>query len=658
MHGLPELIVRRGPDSGARAKIGDELLIGRSARLGSGLHTNFLSLSDAEISRRHVRIFREDDRYFVEDLGSTNGTLMRGRFLRPGQTLALEDGDEIFFGNTQAVFRLRAGTNHQAADFDRAGGIGGDEALEVLSDPDFQPEVSMVVDASRLLQRLRGEGRDEAPVADEVLVKRMQAIVQVGVALGAITDRDELFRRIAELLFDIFEGADRAFVVGLDRKRNKLRTLVRRSRQGELSSREFALSRSIARQVIGEGKALLLMDAQGDQRFAGQDSVLNLAIRSVMCAPLMHDEEILGLIQVDTRRGPEAFASEDLEILTGISAQVAIAMKNASLYEDIEELFEGFVKASVQAIEARDPTTAGHSFRVADYTEQLAIAVDRADAPTVRQIRFDREQIQEIRYAALLHDFGKVGVRERVLTKAKKLYPHELRELRLRFRYAKACLERKAWLDLLNLSEAREMSPEAFRQHRQRVEAEVQDEIRKLDRFLETIIDVNEPDYYYDKNTGKLQEIHGYRFIDREGDILPLLGDHEFSVLSFAHGSLNPEERREIESHVSHTFEFLSLIPWTRPLARIPEIAHAHHEKLDGTGYPLGLGADEIPVQSKIMAIADIYDALTAGDRPYREGISSDLALTILENEVQEGKLDGDLFRVFVESEAYRSRLG
>ncbi|HEB67336.1 MAG TPA: hypothetical protein ENI93_05255, partial [Gammaproteobacteria bacterium] len=143
-----------------------------------------------------------------------------------------------------------------------------------------------------------------------------------------------------------------------------------------------------------------------------------------------------------------------------------------------------------------------------------------------------------------------------------------------------------------------------------------------------------------------------------EGESLPLLGDYEFSVLSFAHGSLNPEERREIESHVSHTFEFLSLIPWTRPLARIPEIAHAHHEKLDGTGYPLGLSADEIPVQSKIMAIADIYDALTAGDRPYREGISSDLALNILENEVKEGKLDGDLFKVFVDSEAYRSRLG
>jgi len=617
---LPELIVRRGPDSGARARIGDELLIGRSARLGSGLHANFLSLSDAEISRRHVRIFREGDRYFVEDLGSTNGTLMRGRFIRPGQILALEDGDEIFFGNSQAVFRLRAGTDSQVADIDLAGGISGEEGLEMLSGQDFQPEVSMVVDASRLLQRLRGASREETPVADEVLVKRMQAIVQVSVALGAITDRDELFRRIAELLFDIFAGADRAFVVALDRKRNKLRTLVRRSREGELSSREFALSRSIARQVMEEGK--------------------------------------LGLIQVDTRRGPEAFSSEDLEILTGISAQVAIAMKNASLYEDIEGLFEGFVKASVQAIEARDPTTAGHSFRVADYTEQLAIAVDRADLPSIRHVVFDRDQIQEIRYAALLHDFGKVGVRERVLTKAKKLYPYELRELRLRFQYAKACLERKAWLDLLDLSEAREMSPEEFRQHREQVEAEVREEIRKLDRFLETVIEVNEPDYYYDKNTGRLQEIHDYRFRDREGESLPLLGDYEFSVLSFAHGSLNPEERREIESHVSHTFEFLSLIPWTRPLARIPEIAHAHHEKLDGTGYPLGLSAEEIPVQSKIMAIADIFDALTAGDRPYREGISTDLALTILENEVKEGKLDGDLFKVFVDSEAYRSRLG
>ncbi len=654
---MPELIIRRGPDSGTRAPLADQLVIGRSARLGPGLHDDFLSLSDAEISRRHVRIFREGERWFVEDLGSTNGTLMRGRFIRQGQILGLEDGDEIFFGNSQAVFRLRAGADSQVAEFDLAGGSGG-EGVEVLSGHDFQPEVSMVVDASRLLRRLRGRDQEAAAVADEVLIKRMQAIVQVSVALGAITDRSELLRRIAELLFDIFAGAERAFVVGLDRRSRKLRTLVRRSRQGELSPREFALSRTIVRQVVEEGNALLLKDAQGDQRFAGQDSVMDLAIRSVMCAPLLHEDEVLGLIQVDTRQGPEAFSSEDLEILTGISAQVAIAMKNANLYEDIEGLFEGFVKASVQAIEARDPTTAGHSFRVADYTEQLAIAVDRADRPTLRDVRFDRDQIQEIRYAALLHDFGKVGVRERVLTKAKKLYPYELRELRLRFQYAKACLERKAYLDLLNVAEAREMSPEEFRRHREEVEAALRQEIAQLDRFLETIIEVNEPDYYYDKNTGRLQAIHDYRFLDREGEPMPLLGDYEFSVLSFAHGSLNPEERREIESHVSHTFEFLSLIPWTRPLSRIPEIAHAHHEKLDGTGYPLGLSADEIPVQSKIMAIADIFDALTAGDRPYREGISTVMALNILENEVNDGKLDGELFRVFVESEAYKSRLG
>jgi len=657
---LAELIIRRGPDSGTRVQVAGDLIIGRSARVGSGLHAGFLSLNDAEISRRHVRLFREGTCWFVEDLGSTNGTLLHGRFLRPGQPRELADGDEIFFGNSQAVFRLRsapAETDTGVADFDLAAGSDG-EGLPIVSERDFQPDVSMVVDASRLLQRLRGAAPDEVAPTDDALFKRMQAIVQVSVALGAITDRHELYRRIAELLFEIFAGAERVFVVALDRRTGRYRTLVRRSREGELTAGEYALSRTIVRQVVEQGNALLLMDALGDRRFGAQDSVVNLAIRSVMCAPLLHDEEVLGLIQVDTREGPDAFSSEDLEILTGISAQVAVAMKNARLYEDIEGLFEGFVKASVQAIEARDPTTAGHSFRVADYTERLAMAVDRADLPALRAVRFDREQIQEIRYAALLHDFGKVGVRERVLTKAKKLYPYELRELRLRFQYAKACLERQAWRDLLDLSEAGTMSPAEFRRHREEVEAQVQEEIRKLDGFLETILEINEPDYYYDKNTGRLQAIHDYRFTDREGESLPLIGEYEFSVLSFAHGSLNPEERREIESHVSHTFEFLSLIPWTRPLARIPEIAHAHHEKLDGTGYPLGLTAEEIPVQSKIMAIADIFDALTAGDRPYREGISPDLALAILGNEVKEGKLDGALFRVFVDAGIHRARTG
>ncbi len=656
---MAELIIRQGPDSGIRSMIADELVLGRSSRNTDDQH--FLRLTDAEISRRHLRIFQNSDGYFVEDLQSTNGTLICGKFLKPGEPQALKDGDEVFFGNTQAVFRLpeSPAVASELAEFDlspppSAATKAGQ--LHILSAEDKQPDVSMIVDASQILLQLRDQVTDDAAMNKE-LARRMQAMVQVSIALGAITDLDALLAKIMELIFKIFAGADRAIVVAFKADTNQIQPLIIRDRECDIpSTEEMVLSRTIVNQVLEQKHALMLMDAQSDRRFGSQDSVVDLAIRSVMCAPLLYENDVLGLIQVDSRQSSHMFTAEDLEILTGISAQMAISMKNSQLYQEIEGLFEGFVKASVQAIEARDPSTAGHSFRVADHTEQLAIAVDRTGEHGLRDIVFSREQIQEVRYAALLHDFGKVGVREHVLTKAKKLYPHELGELKLRIKYAKACLERKAYKELVDKYQSGEYSPSEIQVQRVRLEEQLQQELARLNEFLVMILEVNEPEYVYDKNKGRLHELNDYRFHDRDEQQIQLLTDFEFSVLSFSRGSLNPEERREIESHVSHTFEFLSLIPWTGQFAGVPDIAHAHHEKLDGTGYPQGLLADQIPVQSKIMAIADIYDALTAGDRPYRRGVPTETALHVIEKEVKLGKLDEQMFRVFVESESYKLR--
>ena len=657
---MAELIIRQGPDSGTRFKIEQELILGRSSQSRAN-DPKFLRLSDAEISRQHMRIFQNGEGYFVEDLHSTNGTLLEGKFLQPGAAQELKDGDELYFGNSQAVFRLQdvPATQSRVVDFDLAPVKSGHRTtseLHVISGDEDQPDVSMIVDASQILMQLRDKVSGDAELNKE-LVKRMQAMIQVSIALGAITDLDELLAKIMQLIFDIFEGADRAFVVAYKAKTNQFRPLIMRNRDSEIPPGEdIALSRTIINQVLEQKHALLLMDALGDQRFSNHDSIQDLSIRSVMCAPLLYENDVLGLIQIDTRQSSHVFTAEDLDVLTGISAQMAISMKNSQLYQEIEGLFEGFVTASVQAIEARDPSTAGHSFRVADHTEQLAMAVDRTNEYGLRDITFSREQIQEVRYAALLHDFGKVGVREHILTKAKKLYPHEMTELKLRIKYAKACLERKAYKDSVDMYQNGGLSPDEFQLRQNQLDEKLQQEIARLNEFLVMILEVNEPEHLYDKNTGRLQEINDYRFTDQDEQEIQLLTDFEFSVLSFSRGSLNPEERREIESHVSHTFEFLSLIPWTGKYEGIPDIAHAHHEKLDGTGYPQGLMADQIPVQSRIMAIADIYDALTAGDRPYRSGVPTETALQVIENEVKLGKLDEQLFRVFVESESYKLR--
>jgi len=347
--------------------------------------------------------------------------------------------------------------------------------------------------------------------------------------------------------------------------------------------------------------------------------------------------------------------SEDLEILTGISAQVAISVKNSQLYDEIENVFEGFVSASVQAIEARDPVTAGHSFRVARYTEKLAMAIDKSTSPALCNINFNKDQIQELYYAALLHDFGKVGVKESILTKEKKLHLHELERIKQRFRYARACMKMHGYRELVEAHAGNKLEHDEFIRRKLLFEQNLQGQFDNLDEFITTIINSNEPTIEYSAIPEQLAEIAQYQFIDHQGHKLQLISNFEFSILELSRGSLSPEERIAIESHVSHTYMFLNLIPWSGYLANIPDIAHAHHEKLDGSGYPRRLTAENIPVQSKVMAITDIFDALTSPDRPYKSGMSVEAALKVLEAEVKNGKLDKEFFSVFVESKSYKT---
>lgn len=646
-----ELMIRRGPDSGKHVALGQSLIIGRSSKKSVD-NPEMCCLTDTEISRKHVRIFLNNDQYYLEDLGSTNGTLLRGKFVKSGSISPLLHGDEIYLGNSMIVFRTGEEKEKSKSQQNKANKKSVTRDTPERSD-EHRADVSMVVNASDILMQLQNRSYVQQDQND--LLKRMQAMIQVSTALGAITNLDDLLHKVISILFDIFPGAERTIVVAFNEDSEDYYPLISRSRNSDTSdgSKDIELSRTIINEVLKQHNGLIITDALGDKRYQSHDSIVDLNIRSVMCAPLLIENEVIGLIQVDAQKGADLFDKQDLEILTGISAQIAIYIKNSQLYEEIESLFEGFVKASVQVIEARDPGTAGHSFRVADYTEKLTIAIDKSTEGSLREYCFDREHLQEIRYAALLHDFGKVGVRENILTKSKKLYPYELQELKLRFKYAQTSLERQAYKDMLDLFQSGGLSPEEFRLHRNEVEAELSNEIERLDAFMQTIVKTNEPDFHYDKNKGNLHLLKESHFMDREHNEIQLLTDFEFSALSFSRGSLNPEERIQIESHVSHTYEFLRHIPWAAKFSAIPDIAHAHHERLNGTGYPLGLVEEQIPVQSRIMAIADIYDALTAGDRPYREGVNFEIALNVLEEEVKNGKLDTMMFKVFVESRAY-----
>ncbi|MGH7811269.1 MAG: HD-GYP domain-containing protein, partial [Candidatus Binatia bacterium] len=339
-------------------------------------------------------------------------------------------------------------------------------------------------------------------------------------------------------------------------------------------------------------------------------------------------------------------------MLRSLASQAAVALENNRLYESIETLFEGFVRASVSAIEARDPTTSGHSFRVADLTLGLAQAVDRADSAAFRDIRFNRAEMKEIRYASLLHDFGKVGVREEVLVKAKKLYPGQLELIKQRFAYARKALEHEQ--SERKLAYLLEKGRADFLSQQAEFQRELETELMQVDELLECILHSNEPTVLPGGNFARLTDLAAYQFTDSSGRLRPLLAPQEVRLLSIDQGSLDEEERLQIQSHVNHTQNFLQKIPWTKEIKNIPAIASAHHEKLDGTGYPYSLASSQIPLQSKMMTIADIYDALSATDRPYKKAVPWERALDILHSEANRGLIDGELLRLFREAEIFR----
>jgi len=338
------------------------------------------------------------------------------------------------------------------------------------------------------------------------------------------------------------------------------------------------------------------------------------------------------------RRENEEY-QQNLERMVETRTEEITGLKN-----DIERLFEGFVNASVTAIESRDPSTSGHSSRVADLTVGLAEAVNGTPNGPYGGLHFNPLQIREIRYASLLHDFGKVGVREQVLVKAKKIEGERLEGIyqRLHQRALEAMRDRllDAW------SKGHSFDHETLGI----LLAQEEDETRRL---MDLVRRSNEPTVLPQEVVHELNLLQNLTYQHWSGEHRTLVDPGDLDLLKISKGSLSAHERDEIQSHVTHTYRFLSQIPWTSELAGVPDIAWAHHERLNGRGYPRQLTDRDIPIQSKLMAITDVYDALTAADRPYKAAVSLERSLEILEQEAKVNLLDAEVLRIFLEARIY-----
>ena len=350
-----------------------------------------------------------------------------------------------------------------------------------------------------------------------------------------------------------------------------------------------------------------------------------------------------------------SYTDREVTTVCSLAGQAAVSIENGRLYQDIENLFAGFIKAAVTAIDRRDPTTAGHSVRVTELTCDLAELIGEQTEGPFTDASFSSEEMKQLRYAGLLHDFGKVAVREETLVKQMKLPPVMGAQVDSRFTIIRQSLEveaANAKAELLH-----QMGPDDAEEGLAAIDAQLMTDLETLGRYETAVQEANIPRVLDEDAAEILQEIAERTYVGPDGKEHPYITGNELHFLSIKRGSLDEDERKQIESHVVHSYDFLMNIPWTQELSRIAEIVRGHHEKLNGTGYPDGVTEESLSLETKIMTVCDIFDALTASDRPYKKAMPVEKALQILRWEADEGALDSDIVTLFSESEVYRKVL-
>lgn len=496
-------------------------------------------------------------------------------------------------------------------------------------------------ETSRMIRHLDGDARN--------IVQRLRRLQEVGTALTGEGDLERLLARILKegrallqaeagsvfLREDDVSISPRA--TGKDEIHQVRPRLVLKVAQNDAIRFPFQEMRlpfdtkTVAGYVATSGDVVNVPDVYALDKGSSFsysttfDHISGYRCRSMLVVPMRkQDGEIVGVLQlINKKSGREGggFDDVDVEYLLALASQAAVCVEKNRLYADIEGMFEALVNSFSLAIEMRDAATHGHCTRVAQYAVAIAKAVNTAPAENFGGVRFGEPELRELRYAALLHDVGKIAVPEAILGKKNKLTDDQLRVIEYRFAYWK---ERKP-----------EDGP-------------------RLDEILAWIRKVNIPRGMSGEDLAFLEEARGEKFVDIDGAVKALLTDFEVKNLEVLRGNLTPEERGRIERHIVDTWELLKPIPWPKGLRWVPNIASCHHEKIDGSGYPWGLRGDEIPLGGRILALVDIFEALTAKDRSYKPAFPVDRALEILRQEVEANHIDSGLFRLFREREIYK----
>lgn len=376
----------------------------------------------------------------------------------------------------------------------------------------------------------------------------------------------------------------------------------------------------------------------------------------LVCPMRNHENDIIGVLQLVNALNPDTreiipFSPDYVSLTESLASQAAVSITNARLINDMEHLFESFVEVMATAIDEKSPITGGHIRRVANLTMVMAEELHKTNKSPFKNAHFSPEKFHELRVASWMHDIGKVTTPVEIIEKSKKLETIfdriQFVDMRMQFIIQSTQLESlQTQLKMANDGE----DPQKIKKQQDTTAKTIQ-ELQEIRNF---IIKCNEPsEFLEDEYIERLQEIAKRTYKDEHGNEQPFLTSDELTNLSIRKGSINEQERQVMKNHAQITLDMLAKIPFTKNLKEIPNFAGAHHEYINGKGYPLGLQGDEIPFEGKLMAVTDIAEALTAKDRPYKKAMPLEQVYRILRSMADKKELDHDLVEFFINEKVY-----
>ena len=514
-------------------------------------------------------------------------------------------------------------------------------------------------------------------------IKHIKQCAQIGVALSV----EKNINKLLEMIVDEARAMSNAdagtlYIVDDDKKYLRFEILQNdtlKTRMGGTSGVKATLpdvplhkdgrpnNFNVSSYVAITGKAVNIQDVYESEGFdftgtREYDSATGYRSKSMIVIALKnHENDIIGVLQLLNARVPEtgeviAFSPEYENLIASLASQAAIALTNTQLIQDLKNLFYAFIKSIATAIDEKSPYTGGHINRVVDLTMMIAEKINESDKGAFKDIYFNEDELEELRLAAWMHDVGKITTPEHVIDKPTRLTNifNRISLIENRFELIAKTIENEYLKQKIELLKNGDNNKTKIKF----LEENLTNTLKDLQKDLEFIKKCDNPgEFISDEKISRIKEIASKTY-SINNEELNYLSKDEVKNLCVRKGTLTEEERKIIENHATMTYKMLKQLPFSKKLSKIPEYAGSHHEKLDGSGYPRGLTLKDLPLQSRIMAIADIFEALTAKDRPYKKPMRLSKALKIMGFMKKDNHIDADIYDLFVNGGFYYEYAG